>query len=158
MFGLVKQVQTQKPAPNFTEERVLAAFSPYLSQDEMQQLRSIAIDGTDVPLPEGLGGCAARQSEMQAVVDPGFDEQTSYAKKEVSGIVPDGPAYRAGIRNGQELFRWSIYNDDPSKDAMLGVVINGQSKMITFSPAKQVRVEQYRATVEGDAARTCSPF
>jgi hypothetical protein len=158
MFDLVKQSQAQNPQPDFTEERVLAAFVPYLSPTEMQQLRRMTIDGTDVPLPEGLGGCAARESEKQIVVDPGFDEQTSYSKKIVSGVVPDGPAYRAGIRNGQELFRWSIYNDDPSKDALLGVVIDGQKKTITFSPAKEVIVEQYRATVEGEAARPCSPF
>jgi hypothetical protein len=97
-------------------------------------------------------------SEVQAVVDTGFDEQTSYATKIMSGVVPDGPAYRAGIRNGRELFRWSIYNDDPSKDALLGVVIDGQKKAITFSPAKQVTVVQYRPTIEGDAARACSPF
>jgi predicted metalloprotease with PDZ domain len=158
MFDLVRQSQTQNPPPDFTDERVVAAFVPYLSPTEMQQLRRMTIDGTDVPLPEGLGGCAARESEKQVVVDPGFDEQTSYSKKIVSGVVPDGPAYRAGIRNGQELFRWSIYNEDPSKDALLGVVIDGQKKTITFSPAKEVIVEQYRATVEGDAARACSPF
>jgi predicted metalloprotease with PDZ domain len=158
MFDLVEQSKTENPAPEFTEERVLAAFSPYLSEAERQQLRSMAVGGADVPLPEALGGCAARQSEVQAVVDPGFDEQTSFAKKVVSGAVPDGPAYRAGIRNGQELFRWSIYNDDPSKDALLGVVIDGQRKMVTFSPTKQVKVEQYRATVKGDTASACLPF
>ena len=52
MFDLVHQSETQSPAPEFTEERVLAAFSPYLSEDEMQQLRGMAIDGADVPLPE----------------------------------------------------------------------------------------------------------
>ena len=77
----------------------------------------MSIDGFDVPFPEKLGGCAVRQSEMQVVVDPGFDEKSSFASKVVTGVVADGPAYRAGIRNGQQLFRYSIYNDDPSKDA-----------------------------------------
>jgi hypothetical protein len=72
--------------------------------------------------------------------------------------VPDGPAYNAGIRDGQELFRWSVYNDDPSKDAVLGVVIDGQRKMITFSPIRQAQVEQYRAIAEGEALSTCTPF
>jgi hypothetical protein len=122
----------------------------------MQQLRSMAIDGANVPLPDKLGGCAVRQSETQAVVDPGFDETASFAAKRVTGIVQDGPAYRAGIRDGQELFRWSIYSDDPSKDALLGVVIDGERKVISFSPAKNAHIEQYR--VNGEAANNCTPF
>jgi predicted metalloprotease with PDZ domain len=156
MFDLVHQNETQNPAPEFTEERVLAAFSPYLSEDETQQLRRMAIDGADVPLPEKLGNCAVRQSETQAVVDPGFDARASMAAKRVTGVVQDGPAYRAGIRDGQELFRWSVYYEDPSKDALLGVVINGQRRTVSFSPAKQAHVEQYR--VSGEAAGNCTPF
>lgn len=156
MFDLVHQNEMQNPAPEFTEERVLAAFSTYLSEEEMQQLRRMAIDGADVHLPEKLGGCAVRKSETQAVVDLGFDESASVAAKRVTGVVQDGPAYRAGIRDGQELFRWSVYHDDPSKDALLGVVIDGQRRMISFSPMKQAHIEQYRA--EGGAASNCIPF
>ncbi len=156
MFDLVHQSETQIPAPDFTEQRVLAAFSPYLSEDEMRQLRSMAIDGADVPFPEKQGRCAVRQSETQAVVDPGFDQTASFAAKRMTGVVQDGPAYRAGVRNGQELFRWSIYYEDPSKDALLGVVIDGQRKMITFSPAKQAHLEQYR--VSGEAPNNRTPF
>jgi hypothetical protein len=64
----------------------------------------------------------------------------------------------AGIRDGQELFRWSVYYDDPSKDALLGVVIDGQRRMISFSPTKQAHIEQYRASVSGEAASNCTPF
>jgi hypothetical protein len=49
-------------------------------------------------------------------------------------------------------------NDDPSKDALLGVVIDGQRKLITFSPAREREIVQYRATVEGDKAEGCMPF
>jgi len=156
MSDLVHQSEAQNPAPEFTEERVLAAFSPYLSKDEIRQLHTMAIDGEDVPLPDKLGGCAVRQSETQKIVDPGFDEAASIEAKRMIGVVQDGPAYRAGIRNGQDLFRWSIYKEDPSKDAMLGVVIDGQRKMITFSPTTQAQIEQYRAN--SDAANNCTPF
>ena len=158
MFNLVRQRETGDPAPEFTEERVLAAFSPYVSESEMQQLRSMAIDGKDVPLPEQLGGCAVRKIEKRMIVDPGFDQGASLATRRVSGIVLDGPAYRAGIRNGQELFSWSVYNDDPSKDAVLVVVIDGQKRMISFSPTKQVNIDQYRASIDGGAAKNCTPF
>ena len=158
MFDLVRQSETQIPVPEFTEQRVLAAFSPYLSEDQMQQLRNMAIAGADVPLPEKLGGCAILEKQIQSVVDPGFDQNASFAAKRVIGVVNDGPAYRAGIRDGQELFRWSIYNDDPSKDALLGVVIDGQKRMVTFSPVKQAPLEQYRSSVTAEAAKGCTPF
>lgn len=158
MVSLVHQESKGNPVPHFTEERVLATFSPYLSEHEMQLLRSMAIDGADVPLPEKLGDCAVRRSEIQTIVDPGFDEEASFAAKRVTGIVRDGPAYRAGIRDGQELFRWSVYNDDPSKDASLGVVIDGQRKMITFSPTRQAHIEQYRATASGETPNNCAQF
>ena len=111
-----------------------------------------------MPLPETLGRCAVRLSEIRAIVDPGFDEEASFAAKRVTGVVPDGPAYHAGIRDRQELFRWSVYNDDPSKDAVLGVVIDGQRKMVTFSPTRQAHIEQYRASADGEAANACAPF
>lgn len=156
MFDLVRQSKTGKPAPDFTEERVLTAFSPYLSPEEMEQLRSMAVAGADVPLPDKLGGCAVREKEIQSIVDPGLDQNASFAAKRVTGVVQNGLAYRAGIRDGQELFTWSIYNDNPSKDALLGVVIDGQKRTITFSPVKQATLEQYRVTSE--AAKDCTPF
>ncbi len=158
MFDLVKQSQTGNSPPAFTEERVIAAFAPYLSPEELAQLRHMVIDGEDVPLPEKLGTCAERQTKTQTMVDPGFDTETSLQNKRVTGIVAGGPAYRAGIRDGQQLFRWSIYNDDPSKDALLGVMIDGEKKLITFSPARQMEIDRYRATIEGDAAKACTPF
>jgi hypothetical protein len=60
--------------------------------------------------------------------------------------------------SGQEVFRVSIYHDDPSKDVLLGVVIDGKRQMIQYSPAKQLMVSQYQATIDGNAALTCTPF
>lgn len=156
MFDLVHQNENHSPAPEFTEERVLAAFSPYLSGGDIEQLRRMAVDGADVPLPEELNRCAVRQNETQAVVDPGFDAHASFAAKHITGVVQDGPAYRAGIRDGQELFRWSISYEDPSKDTLLGVVIDGQRRTISFSPKKQEQVEQYH--VGREAGKNCTPF
>jgi predicted metalloprotease with PDZ domain len=156
MFDLVKQSQTQSPPPDFTEERVLAAFAPYLSADEMSQLHAMAVDGADVPLPSTLGSCAQLEHKPTPIVDPGFDVKATMANKVVSGVVADGAAWRAGIRDGQPMFRISIYNDDPSKDALLGVVVSGEKKMITFSPTRPVSLGQYAASGEG--AKACTPF
>jgi hypothetical protein len=39
---------------------------------------------------------------------------------------------------------------------LTGVVIDGQRKTITFSPAKQADLEQY--CVSGEAPNNCTPF
>jgi predicted metalloprotease with PDZ domain len=157
MLDLVKQAQSSTP-PDFTEERLISAFVPHLSAEEITQLKSMAIEGAAVRLPGKLGSCAELKEKSEAVVDPGFDQKASFAQKRVVGVVPDGPAYRAGIRDGQELFRWSIYNDDPSEEALLGVVINGERKMITFSPAGRKETEHYSALPRSDDKENCSPF
>ena len=111
-----------------------------------------------VPLPKTLGNCAHLEQVTQTVVDAGFDEK-SLASKRIAGVDPAGAAYRAGIRDGQEVFRYSINHDDPSKDVLLGVVVaDGKREMIHYSPAKQQEIAQYRATLEGNAAQACTPF
>ena len=102
------------------------ALARYLGPDLVTQMRAMAILGADVPLPKKLGNCAELEQVTQAVVSPGFDEKASVDTKHIAGVDPEGPAYRAGIRDGQEMFRISIYHDDPSKEVLLGVVANGQ--------------------------------
>jgi predicted metalloprotease with PDZ domain len=120
-------------------------------------VRAMAVEGADVPLPPTLGSCAALETVRRTVVDPGFDEK-SLDSKHIGGVDPTGPAYRAGIRNGQEVFRVSIYHDDPTKDVLLGVVVDGERKMIHYSATKQQTVAQYRATVQGNETQACTPF
>ncbi len=156
MFDLVDEARGPKP-PELTEDRVFAAFARYLGPNQVAQMRAMAVDGADIPLPKTLGKCAQLEQVTQTVVDTGFDEK-SLESKRIAGVDPLGPAYRAGIRDGQEVFRFSIYHDDPSKDILLGVVIDGKEEMINFSGAKRVETNQYRATGEGNATRACTPF
>jgi len=156
MFDLVNEAQGPK-LPELNEDRLFAAFARYLAPEQVAQMRAMAVNGADVPLPKTLGECARLEQVTQTVVYPGFDEK-SIESKRIAGVDPAGPAYRAGIRDGQEVFRWSIYHDDPTKDILLGVVIDGERKMISYSGTKQVQILQYRATAEGNAAQACTPF
>lgn len=156
MFDLVNEAQGPKP-PELTEDRVFAAFARYLGPEQLAQMRAMAVEGADAALPKKLGNCAQSEKATQTVVDIGFDEE-SLESQRIAGVDPAGPAYRAGIRDGQEVFRVSIYHNDPSKDILLGVVVNGKREMIHYSGAKQQEITQYRATAEGNAARACTPF
>jgi predicted metalloprotease with PDZ domain len=156
MRVLVSESQRGK-APKLDEERVLAAFGKYLAPEQVAQLRAMTIDGATVPLPERLGACAVLQHGEKTVVVTGFDEEKSYATKHMVGVVEGGAAYRAGARDGQELFRYSIYKDDPTKPVVLGVVIDGKRQVLQYSPAQAMALEQYAAAADADV-RECTPF
>ena len=158
MYEMLKEAQPPDNPPELTENRVIGAFAGYLSADQMGQLRAIVVEGADVPLPQKLGNCAERKDVTRTVVDPGFDEATSLDKKRMTGVDPNGPAYRAGIRDGQDLFRWSIYGGDPTKDVVLGVMVDGSRKTVHYSAAKQQEVAEYQSAVGGEAAQACTPF
>lgn len=155
MRALVSESQRGN-APKLDEERVLAAFGKYLAPEQVAQLRAMTIDGAAVPLPERLGGCAVLQHGEKAVVETGFDAEKSFATKHMVGVVEGGAAYRAGARDGQELFRYSVYKDDPAKPVVLGVVIDGKRQVLQYSPAQTMAVEQYAAA--GADVRGCTPF
>lgn len=154
MLDLVSEAQTPQP-PELSEDRVFSTFARYLAPQQLAQLRAIAVEGADVPLPQTLGSCARLEHVAKTVVDTGFDEQKSIAAKRIVGVDPAGPAYKAGIRDGQELLRYSIDHDDPSKDVRLGVMIEGKREQIEYSPAKQQEIWQYQAS---SAAESCNPF
>ncbi len=156
MRDLVKDAQGPNP-PELTEDRIFRAFANYLGPDKVAELRAMADDGADVPLPQSLGNCAYLDQVTQTVVDPGFDEN-GLDEKRIAGVDPAGPAYRAGIRDGQEVFRVSIFRDDPSKDVLLGVIVDGKREIIHYSAARQTNIAQFRATAEGNTAETCAPF
>jgi predicted metalloprotease with PDZ domain len=156
MFDLIKDSQTPKP-PELTMDRIFAAFARYLEPQQVSALRAMVVDGADVVLPQRLGRCARLDQVERTIVDIGFD-RSSIETGYITSVDPTSQAYYAGIRNGQRIFRSSIYYDDPSKEALLGVVVDGKKQMINYSPAKQRQIGQYQATVEGDAGRTCTPF
>lgn len=155
MLDLVNEAQGPN-VPELNEDRVFRAFARYLEPEQVAIIRAMALDGAQVILPERLGRCARLHQVTQAVVDPGFDEQ-SLTTRHIAGVDPNGPAYRAGIRDGQEVFRVSIYHDDPSKDVLLGVVVDGKKEMIHYSAAKQEQIGQYQA-IDANTAHECTPF
>jgi predicted metalloprotease with PDZ domain len=104
MLDLVRDAQGST-MPELTEDRLFVAFGRYLGPELVTQMRSMAIQGTDVPLPRKLGNCAELQRVTRTIVSPGFDERASVDTKHIAGVDPGGPAYRAGIRDGHEMFR-----------------------------------------------------
>ena len=156
LFDLVNSVRRESNPPPLTAERIFAAFQPYLSTDDLAKLRSFALDGATVPLPARLGACAHLELTFMPSIDLGFDE-ASMKDKKLTHVKPDSPAYRAGLRDGQQVYTVSYYNNDPSKEVMIGLVTATGKQEIHYFPELQ-RGEQYRPNTNSDASPVCTPF
>lgn len=65
--------------------------------------------------------CAIAVSRQFPTFDLGFDFDTSKANKSIPGVRNDGPAYNAGLRDGQKLLGSSVTKGDPDHVATFQV-------------------------------------
>ena len=139
MFDMV--AGARKP---ITLERILATADRYLSPWAQRRMQAAA-NGGPIPAPAAnaaLPGCTALSVSIEQLplFDLGFDLRASILAHQVVGVRQDGPAYKAGLRNGQELTHSSVYNGQPDKLASFTVGVSGVSKVIEILSARQNRV------------------
>jgi hypothetical protein len=60
-------------------------------------------------------------------------------------VKPDSEAYKSGLRDGQHLLGWSIYNGDPSKQVKLTIKTDAGKQVLTYFPQSAARtpVQQF---------------
>jgi predicted metalloprotease with PDZ domain len=84
-------------------------------------------------------------TEMIGKFELGFDRSsiTSDAKQ-VVGVKPDSEAYKAGLRDGQKLLGWSIYNGDPMKQVRLTIKTdNGKQVLTYYAQGPKTPIQQF---------------
>jgi predicted metalloprotease with PDZ domain len=132
MFDLVRQ----KDQP-YTLERILAVIDRYLSPISQARLQDAVIRHGALAMPAQLpvlGSCAVATLGNYPTFDLGFDIDGSQAMKVVSGVVNGGPAFKAGLRNGDKLLGMSYSKHDPDRQARFTIASEGGSKRITYFP------------------------
>ena len=120
-----------------TEERIYAAIQPYISVAQLSALKKAADQGGDLSLPTtipGLGNCYHAVYGEFPTFNLGLDFTKSRAAKMILGLDPSGPAYKAGLRNGQPLVAWDIDRGNTERQATVTLQIDGQERKISFSP------------------------
>ncbi|SRR6266545_4877322 len=104
--------------------------------------------GETIPIRDDLLGPEAEASviEVGASFDPGFDVDASYAKRIFTGVREEGPAHRAGLRNGQKWIEGGLVFDDPTAIAEFTIEDSGMRKVVKYYPAsgEKVRVPQFK--------------
>ena len=141
MFDMLRGADSQ-----LTKARILQAAGRYLARDARRQLARAVEPGAAMPVPGdgALGPCAHRSMKQVQVFDLGFDFETSMAAHRVTGVKEEGPAFKAGLRDGQTLNGWSVYNNQPEKMATFHIRTEAGPKVIEYYPSRTVAgVPQY---------------
>jgi predicted metalloprotease with PDZ domain len=152
MFYLVQQNTDYKQGHHgkpmlLTNKRIFAAAGRYVKKASLEQFHRYAQSGGVIPLPESaLGPCLQAHTEMLGSFELGFDRSSITGDtKKVIGVKPDSEAYKAGLRDGQQLLGWSIYNGDPSKQVKLTIKTDTGKQVLTYYPQSAARkpVQQF---------------
>lgn len=151
MFDLVAQqrlqLRNQKNRPvTLSNKRIFRTAAQRIDDKSAQMLREYVEQGGRILIPDNaLGPCVQSRVEDMTTFDLGFDaSRLNNGNKIVTDVVTYGEAYRAGLRDGQELVRWSVYNGDPSKEVRLTVKNAEGEQVITYFPrGTRIPVQQF---------------
>src|SRR5258708_10299669 len=110
--------EVERPICNgFARKFVSNARAPvwkcwYIDSGDLQRLRGYAELGNTVQVPaSALGPCAILQMDDIPRFDLGFDREPLLTQHIISGVRVGSAAFQAGLRDGQEVTRTSVYWD-----------------------------------------------
>lgn len=131
-------------------------FDEFADRKTVASLREIVENGGMPALEDDtFGPCFAITGVDVHVFDVGFDLQPSIRDRVVTGLRDDTEAYRAGLRNGMPLMRWSVYGGDPNKEAVFRVEVDGETKDIAYLPKGHAVTAHRVDPVEGPNDNNC---
>ena len=131
----------------FTFDRVTATINRYLSPGARIALQQAVLNQGQLKAPTSipsLGTCAVPALKMLPTFNLGFDYDASRANNTVIGVQESGPAYTAGLRNGQKLLGYSVVKWDPDHLATFRISsAQGEQRISFFPRGKEEQMWQY---------------
>jgi predicted metalloprotease with PDZ domain len=145
MFDLAAQARSKTP-PRLGDERILGAAKKYLDDSSIRQFREFAELGSTIPIPEtALGPCVSSRMESMPAFELGFSRDALERERIIRSVLPDSEAFRAGLREGQQVSRMNIWWNDISKPVKLTVKTADGARAIEYYPrGRSLEVPQYR--------------
>jgi predicted metalloprotease with PDZ domain len=119
-----------------TPELISKTVQRYLGRDVSPDIARYVTDGETVsPLDGALGNDVVIETQKIPVFDAGFDLDELFRSRRITGVRPDGPAYAAGIRDGQQLAGGvSVYFGNTEKEIELKVKTDDGEKLLKYLP------------------------
>jgi predicted metalloprotease with PDZ domain len=134
-------------------DRILRTIDRYLSPQSRRLLQQAVAAQGNLKAPShipNLSDCATPLLKEAPTFDLGLDFDSSRTAKTVIGVVENGPAFRAGLRNGQPLLGYSVTKWESDHLASFKISSESGDKQITFYPrGHTVQVWQYEAKQHG---------
>jgi predicted metalloprotease with PDZ domain len=97
-----------------------------------KHLKNVVYNGKTINLKDQvLSPCLKFVNTPMGDYDPGFDLDKSELKKRISGLNQKSDAYKAGLRNGQELAGWNI-SGNPAIKASVSIYVDKLGSVKTF--------------------------
>jgi predicted metalloprotease with PDZ domain len=146
-------------AKPLTQARIIETAGRYLSPTSRTELARVVEPGSSMPAVEdSLGPCVRGSVDQVATFNLGFDLAASTAAGSITGVEPGGPAFRAGLRNGQRMTgRHSINIDHPEKIALVTIQTDKGRQAIEYYPrGRPLKVMQYHLDQQAYAANPAS--
>jgi predicted metalloprotease with PDZ domain len=154
MRGLMlARASDESPTTPLATTRLLERLETLVGDSARRDVERFVERGESYPFDgDTLGPCFALEwSTQPARWRLGLDIK-SLATGVVGGVEPDGPAYRAGLRDGQKVLGYGIYRGDVAHDSAVTIRDDdGTPRQIAYRPAEgEIRVPLYRVV---DGAR-----
>ncbi|MFO0593317.1 MAG: hypothetical protein U0441_37595 [Polyangiaceae bacterium] len=91
--------------------------------------------GKPVDLPDtALGPCFKKVSRNYAGYELGLDLEASMKDEKIRGVVKGGPADRAGLKEGEEMEQFEMYDERPDTKVDVTVVRGGRPLLVSYFP------------------------
>lgn len=105
--------------------------------DVGQDLEQYITQGKTIPIEQdSLGPCILQKWQQVYLTDTGFDPKTSLATGKIAGVIHDGLAYRASLRNGQLVEQIYYSPEDYLKPIVVQIKTGNAVKRIKFQGQK----------------------
>lgn len=143
MKEILTQSQT-KTEPISAYSRLKTASS-FLKRDPTSQIESQVEKGETISFNvKKLGPCVALKEIKTPTYNPGFLVKESWKAKTMIGVVVDGAAYQAGLRNGMPLTNILVTRGDPDQKVLVQIKTGASLQDVMFFPkGKPIFIPQY---------------
>jgi predicted metalloprotease with PDZ domain len=138
--NLVKDLYDLSKTNGRLSEQAFYAIAKAYRVDAKSELDHYIIQGRPLlPLPDALGKTYQLKEVSVPSFDPGFSLEQTFKTRKITGVLENGNAFNAGLRNDMEFV--SIRNSNrfgngwsPDKPMSVTVKIDGTEKIIEYFP------------------------